>query len=99
MQYNYTGDDLSDTDEFPTESSSEQPIVSPNVADADSQDCPPAGEVRSGKKRKRTGAQRAAKKAALKHDFGRWRLHLADWEPLIKMLTTDKVRGKGERWT
>ena len=65
MQYNYTGDDLSDIDEFPTESSSEQPIVYPNVADADSQDCPPAGEVRSGKKRKRTGAQRAAKKAAL----------------------------------
>jgi len=35
VQYNYTGDDLSDIDEFPTESSSEQPIVSPNVADAD----------------------------------------------------------------
>jgi len=66
VQYNYTGDDLSDIDEFPTESSSEQPIVSPNVADADSQDCPPAEEVRSGKKRKRTGAQRAAMKAAVR---------------------------------
>ena len=67
--------------------------VLPNV-DADSQDCPPTGEVRSGKKRKRTGAERVAKKAALKHDFGRWRLNFADWELLIKMLTTNKVRVK-----
>ena len=48
--------------------------MSPNVADADSQDCPPAGEVRSGKKRKRTGAQRAAKKAALEANLDKGRI-------------------------
>ena len=53
-------------DENLKESSPEQPNVSPVNVDADFQDCPPTGEVRSGMKRKRTGAQRAAKTAALK---------------------------------